>query len=134
MTKGTFKKALQLQHDIEVMDRMEYIIDDTVETLNNLKEYTSFQYDKDDSKEMLDKINHTVKDLKGYSSLQHFEDNPKELLNEIENCSKAIGELFEALIHDCPNVGVSMTAEVLEHLKTLTLKQKETMTEDFKQL
>lgn len=108
MTRDTFEKASRLQHDIEVMNRMEYIIDDTVKNLN---------------------------DLKGYTALQHdIEDGSKEMLNKIEKYSKSIGELFEALIHDCPNVGVSMTVEVLEHLKTLTSKQKETMTEDFKQL
>lgn len=104
MTQDTFEKASQLQHDIEVMNKMKYIIDDTVKNLNDLK----FQYD--------------------------IEGSSKETLDKIEKYSKSIGELFEALIHDCPNVGVSMTVEVLEHLKTLTSKQKETMTEDFKQL
>jgi hypothetical protein len=108
MTKDIFEKASQLQHDVEVMSRMEYIIDETVKNLNDLRGYTALQYD--------------------------VENGSKETLDRIEKYSKSIGELFEALIHDCPNVGISMTVEVLQQLRTLASKQKETMTEDFKQL
>lgn len=103
MTKDVFKKASQLQHDVEVMEKMEYIIDDTVTKFKSL-----FSVD--------------------------IKNGSKEALENVEKYSKSVGDLFEALVHDCPDVGISMTVEVLEQLKTSASKQKETMTEDFKQL